>query len=183
MGKDQRIIRGLRKRNRQLTEQVARLDELARRDHLTGLFNRRTFDERLRVQIRHEPLSVLMVDIDYFKKVNDSYGHAAGDAILEGVARRLLGHVRTEDGPYRYGGEEFVLLARVQEQDLAEVAQRLLHALNGGYRVENRLIPITVSIGCATRVPGESAAALMRRADETLYLAKKKGRCRVELAS
>ena len=85
-------------RVKQLTEQNRKLQELARRDHLTGLFNRREFDERLSAQIRHEtPFSVLMMDIDHFKEVNDTFGHAAGDAVLEGLARRLLGHVRTED--------------------------------------------------------------------------------------
>ncbi len=180
MDKDQHI-QELTEQNLQLTQEVARLSELARRDHLTGLFNRRTFDERLNAQT--QPFSVLMLDIDHFKAVNDSYGHAAGDAILEGLARRLLGHVRTEDVPYRYGGEEFVVLAQVSEHDLSQVALRMLHALNGSYRAGNLSIPVTVSIGCATWVQGESAAALMERADKALYLAKANGRCRVELAS
>ena len=176
LDKDQRI--------QELEQEVTRLQELARRDHLTGLFNRREFDERLSAQIRHEtPFSVLMMDIDHFKEVNDTFGHAAGDAVLEGLARRLLGHVRTEDVPYRYGGEEFVLLAQVPRKDLKGVAKRLLQAMNGDYRAGNQSIPITVSIGGATWIPGKSVAALMRRADKALYRAKKKGRCRIELAS
>ena len=176
LDKDQRI--------QELEQEVTRLQELARRDHLTGLFNRREFDERLSAQIRHEtPFSVLMMDIDHFKEVNDTFGHAAGDAVLEGLARRLLGHVRTEDVPYRYGGEEFVLLAQVPRKDLKGVAKRLLQAMNGDYRAGNQSIPITVSIGGATWIPGKSVAALKRRADKALYRAKEKGRCRIELAS
>ena len=167
-----------------LTKLNRQLREVARRDHLTGLFNRREFDERLSAQIQHQtPFSVLMMDIDHFKRVNDSHGHAVGDAVLEGLARRVLGHVRIGDIPFRYGGEEFVLLAQVQVRDLAGVAQRLLQAVNGSYRAGTKRIPVTVSIGCASWVPGESAAALMRRADKALYLAKKNGRCRIEVAS
>ena len=168
-------------RVKQLIEQNRQLQEIARRDHLTGLFNRREFDERLSTQT--QPFSILMVDIDHFKTVNDSHGHAAGDAVLEGLARRLLGHLRTQDVPYRYGGEEFVVLAQVPWKDLEGVARRLLQALNGDYRAGDQSLPITVSIGCATQFPGEDTAALMRRADKALYRAKKNGRCRVELAS
>ena len=176
LDKEQRI--------QELEHEVTRLQEVARRDHLTGLFNRREFDERLNAQTQHEtPFSVLMMDIDHFKEVNDTFGHAAGDAVLEGLARRLLGHLRTQDVPYRYGGEEFVVLAQVPWKDLEGVARRLLQALNGDYRAGDQSLPITVSIGCATQFPGEDTAALMRRADKALYRAKKNGRCRIELAS
>ncbi len=178
------LVLALALRVRELTKLNRQLREVASRDHLTGLFNRRELDERLNAQIQHQtPFSVLMMDIDHFKRVNDSSGHAVGDAVLEGFARRVLGHVRTGDIPYRYGGEEFVLLAQVPVRDLARVAQRLLQAVNGNYRAGSKSIPITVSIGCAAWVPGESAAALMRRADQALYRAKKNGRCRIELAS
>lgn len=158
-------------------------------DGLTGLHNRRWLNDKApRLVERHGrgavPLSVLVVDVDHFKRFNDDYGHSAGDQVLAVVARTLSTSLRPTDLAARYGGEEFVVL--LPDTDLAgaaTAAERLRIAV-GGTTVPTHdgrvLPPITVSIGVAELVAGESATALIDRADAALYRAKKTGRNRVE---
>lgn len=167
---------------------VARLEEMATHDQLTGLPNRRLFERRLDRALAHgdryrHPLSVLALDIDHFKVLNDTHGHATGDAALIALARTLEDHTRAVDTVARVGGEElWVLLPETGLAAAADVAEKL--------RVEVSALPVegaedqplgrfSVSIGVAERGPGEPKAALLERADEALYEAKRGGRDRV----
>lgn len=172
--------------------EIARLSRLSRVDGLTGALNRRGLDDAIPEVAAPEPedrpgqpLSVVMVDVDHFKRVNDQYGHAVGDEVLRAVARRLGGVLRASDAVVRYGGEEFVLLlpginlqsaARVAERGRKVVAESPVHAASLS-------IAVTISCGVAERLPGEARAALMDRADAAMYAAKRAGRNRVELAT
>jgi two-component system, cell cycle response regulator len=169
----------------ELDEQSRRLESLIFGDELTGLPNRRFVLTQLSALVsgakRHErPLSVLMVDIDHFKQVNDTYGHAAGDAVLAAVAGTLRDRLREEDWVGRLGGEEFAAL--LPDEDLegaAVVAESLRHAIEHmGVRLEDEgeILRVTVSVGYATLEAGEDADAVLRRADDALYAAKADGR-------
>lgn len=165
--------------------------ELKRRsthDGLTGVLNRAAFDERLSVECdsadRHErPLSLLMVDVDFFKRVNDNYGHQVGDNVLLAVAELLGESIRPADVLARYGGEEFVvILPETDEGAAVEIADRLrsaaAHHIFTSARGDD--IGVTVSIGCAIRRPGAmSPSDVVRAADAALLQAKKAGRNRV----
>ncbi len=163
--------------------------ELATTDALTGLFNRRYMENHLATLIeqanaRGKPLSVLELDIDYFKSINDSYGHDAGDDVLRDFALRIKRSIRGIDLACRCGGEEFVIV--MPETDIAVaamVAERLRRRIAAEPFVISqgqRSIPVTLSIGIAAlRGRGESAASLIKRADQALYRAKRDGRNRV----
>ncbi len=164
--------------------------ESARRDALTGLPNRRAFDDRFAEASAHHhryrrPFAVLVLDLDHFKQVNDTHGHAAGDAVLQAVGGALGGCVRETDMVARFGGEEFVVLAREATlNDALEIGERVRRAVAGlDVRWEGRRIPITVSIG-ASACPRcvENPAALLESADAALYAAKEQGRDRVVAA-
>ncbi|MFP5502288.1 MAG: GGDEF domain-containing protein, partial [Candidatus Sericytochromatia bacterium] len=155
------------------------------RDPLTGLLNRRTLDDALMRMVAFarrsgHPLSLLMLDLDHFKRVNDTHGHEAGDAVLKAFASVLSGSLRASDMAVRYGGEEFLAVLPDTGTDAAlGVAEKLRRA------VENLAIPMgeavvrpTVSIGVATLAAGESGEALIGRADRALYRAKGEGRNR-----
>jgi diguanylate cyclase (GGDEF)-like protein len=168
-------------------------DELARRasfDSLTGLANRASFNERLQshfaaVQRRSETVSVLFVDIDDFKFVNDSIGHAAGDTLLNGVAERLSACVRPGDFVARLGGDEFAIitLAGTADPTTADaIAQRVLNAFAEPFLLADRLIPIAVSIGVsAMRSDTRDPASLVSEADFAMYSAKRAGKGRSEV--
>jgi len=168
-----------------------RLREQAMRDRLTGLFNRRYLDETLprelnRCQRRGESLAVAMLDVDHFKRFNDSYGHDAGDAVLQAIGQLLRDTVRASDLACRYGGEELTLV--LPNTDLKN-AQKCLEKLRSAImqlRVLHQggeLPAITVSIGVAvTNELGVSATALLKQADAALYRAKEGGRNRVVAA-
>jgi len=165
------------------------LYDCAVRDGLTGLYNKRFLIERSEQEFsyatRHDrPLSVLVLDLDHFKAVNDSCGHAAGDSMLAAVAKLVLQTVRSEDVAGRFGGEEFVILMRetVLETAIA-VAERIRKGVAGHVmRFEDHEVQVTASIGVATSTePGvESAKDLFTRADRRLYEAKTAGRNRVQ---
>lgn len=162
------------------------------RDPLTGLYNRRHMEPSLerelaRARRQAEPVSILMCDLDHFKRFNDTYGHAAGDALLAEFGRLLKANCRAEDIPCRYGGEEFMLILPGTD---AEVAQRRAEAICGAVRqlvVRHRdqaLGPVSVSIGLAVySQQGCTSADLQRQADAALYQAKQAGRDRVVLAT
>ena len=161
----------------------------ALRDPLTGTGNRIAMDQTLEREIhmarRHQqPLSLLMLDIDHFKRVNDSHGHAAGDQILKAVATSIKNHLRNVDMVFRFGGEEFlILLSNTSREAAAMVGERLRYSSQmADYQVEGKQIELTVSLGCSTLLPAESADSLLRRADSALYVAKREGRNRLAMA-
>ena len=173
---------------RQRTEE---LRQQAMRDPLTGLFNRRYLAETLPREIfralrEEEPLAVVMIDLDHFKRFNDQWGHEAGDAVLIGVAAALLDGLRVSDIGCRYGGEE--LLVVMPGADAEEAVRRISTIAEQsrmvGARVMGReLDSITFSAGVAT-VPdhGNNAEMLIRAADRALYMAKETGRDRIVVA-
>lgn len=160
--------------------------ELAVTDSLTGLRNRRYITHHLEGLLRSGQAALLLLDVDRFKKVNDTHGHAAGDVVLKAVAGRMKEHLRAVDVLARFGGEEFVVaMANATEEEAMQVAERLRLAmaedavtLHGGVSLR-----VTASIGVALAQPGESLPRLMAAADAALYRAKNNGRDRVELAN
>ena len=161
----------------------------ALRDPLTGAGNRVAMEQTLQREIdmsrRHvQPLSVLMLDIDHFKRVNDDHGHGAGDEVLRAIAASIKAQLRNVDMVFRYGGEEFlILLSNTGREAAAMVGERLRQATQSEeYFADGQLIEITVSLGCSTLLPGESADSLLRRADSALYVAKREGRNRLAMA-
>jgi diguanylate cyclase (GGDEF)-like protein len=164
------------------------LYEASVKDSLTGAYNREYLDERLRTELayakRHDtPLSVLLLDLDHFKRVNDTYGHQAGDAVLIALSNHLVSVLRTEDVFARYGGEEFAVSLRgIQRAGARQVAERLRDAVQMNPIVfEGKKIHCTVSIGCASLEDTDKATpeALIAAADRRLYAAKHAGRNRV----
>lgn len=177
--------------NHELSATNRELHQLSRHDPLTHLLNRRAFDEAI-VQAWNEaarqarPLSVLMIDIDHFKAVNDLHGHAAGDAALVGVAQAIRSQLRrASDLVARYGGEEFIVLTSglgaAETAALAEAIRRAAAESPVLLPEGPASLPVSVSIGTCTRVPmaGERPQTLIARADQALYAAKKAGRNRV----
>jgi len=157
-------------------------------DPLTGLANRRHFVQALATEVARSrrygaPLTVLLVDIDYFKRVNDRFGHAAGDSALATVANGLRSSCRQTDLPARYGGDEFALLLpeTTAERGL-HFAERLAAVLRTAPPYEAGAPSLTLSIGVAEGARGEDAAQLLKRADQALYQAKETGRNRAVLA-
>jgi diguanylate cyclase (GGDEF)-like protein len=182
------LERAVTERTKELQDANARLERLAVTDGLTGVFNHRRFQEQLQAEIlrseRHKrPLAVLMIDVDFFKKVNDAMGHPAGDELLRRLAEVLSADLRQTDFIARYGGEEFaVLLPETTMGEAVQVAERMRSA------VEERLnqtgtswpVRITVSIGVATfPEEGASGEQVLVAADQALYMAKRQGRNRV----
>jgi two-component system cell cycle response regulator len=166
-----------------------RLYETSTRDPLTGAYNRRYLNERLAAEVayahrHHTQLSLMLIDLDHFKRVNDEHSHLAGDSVLRTVSAEIQRQTRSEDVFARYGGEEFVVLVRgIEHSNVAIFADRLRHA------VERLTIPldpeplrVTVSLGvaslreCEARAPAD---ALVLLADERLYRSKAEGRNRV----
>lgn len=171
---------------RDLLEAQARIRHLAHHDTLTGLPNRAAFGERaeaLLAQARRDGrrLALLYLDLDHFKRVNDSLGHPAGDLLLQTVARRITGTLRADDLVARFGGDEFVLLlAGPTDADAAhEVASKLLAATGAPLDVAGAPISVTPSIGIALFPEhGEDVEALLKHADTAMYEAKSRGRAR-----
>jgi two-component system cell cycle response regulator len=162
------------------------LFESALRDGLTNTFNRRYFLDRLhgelRFSVRHDkPLALLFVDIDHFKKVNDTYGHQAGDQVLASVARIMMTTLRAEDVLARYGGEEFAIICREISLEGAEaLANRLVAAVaRKPLEWDGRQIPVTISVGAAVDHGRSEAQALIAASDAAMYEAKRSGRNRV----
>lgn len=161
----------------------------ALRDPLTDTGNRIAMDQTLQREIdmarRHlSPLSLLMLDIDHFKKINDTHGHAAGDIVLRAVAGSIKSQLRNVDMVFRFGGEEFLILLSNTGRDAAGmVGERLRRAAQvQDYWADGKRIELTVSLGCSTLLAAESAESLLRRADNALYVAKREGRNRLAMA-
>jgi len=162
------------------------LQDEAYTDTLTGLPNRRRFDEEFArafgsSQRRSSPLSIALIDIDRFKQYNDHFGHQAGDAALRRIAQAIAESVgRSGDVAARYGGEEFVvILEETTRSGAVGVGERIrTTVLAAGIPASNGR-PLTVSVGVAARLPGSTAEELLREADSALYEAKNAGRNRV----
>jgi diguanylate cyclase (GGDEF)-like protein len=161
----------------------------ALRDPLTDTGNRIAMNQAMQREIdlarrSLQPLSVLMVDIDHFKSINDRFGHATGDEVLKAVAAALKGSLRNIDMVFRYGGEEFLVLLSNTSREAAQIiGERLRLAVLGlQYLEEGRALELSVSLGCATLLPGESSESLQRRADNALYVSKREGRNRLSMA-
>jgi two-component system, cell cycle response regulator len=162
------------------------LFESALRDGLTSTFNRRYFIDRLHTELRfavrhHKMLALLFVDIDHFKKINDTYGHLGGDGVLAEVARVMTATVRAEDVLARYGGEEFAVICREIEGEGARVLGERMRSAIEQHRFEydGKVIPVTVSVGAAVESKAGDAQALIAAADAAMYEAKRAGRNRV----
>lgn len=172
--------------NAQLQKHNESLEKLSETDHLTGIFNRIHLDQALRREVSRcarysHPLSIILLDIDHFKQVNDRHGHPVGDMVLIGIAELLRKRSRRADTFGRWGGEEFMLIC--PETDIngaATQAENLRKAL--AETPIDPVGPLTASFGVAQLQAGELERTLIARADEALYRAKKEGRNRVSLA-
>jgi diguanylate cyclase (GGDEF)-like protein len=163
--------------------EIARLALLSRIDPLTGVLNRRGMEEGLQVEVE-APLSIVMVDVDRFKDINDRHGHATGDVVLRNVANAIAGVVRHGDAVVRYGGEEFLMVLRHVGRDVAsKIAERARIAVEAlDTAIADTRVHVTASLGVAERYEGESLDQVVARADMALYRAKASGRNRVVAA-
>jgi len=163
------------------------ISRLARTDDLTGLHNRRSFNELFSLALsaarRHgHPLSLIVIDLDHFKDVNDTYGHSVGDLVLKKFAELLKSMVRDEDVVARWGGEEFIiLLSHTASDAAAALAERIRYGFEHD-PCSATPFAVTASFGVAQLQDGEQEDALIRRADSALYRAKREGRNRVVTA-
>ncbi len=162
---------------------------LAHCDALTGIKNRSTFDDSLAREInlakrhKHE-FTMLVIDVDYFKKVNDIYGHKAGDDALKKIADSIQKSIRVTDMLFRYGGEEFVvLLSNTDSEKAYDVADRILQSVREiDMQIEDEKIALTVSVGMACLNEQDTSESIFNRADEAMYLAKNDGRDQIIVA-
>jgi diguanylate cyclase (GGDEF)-like protein len=176
----------LYKNGLQLKEANERIEELAALDELTGSFNRRRImqmldDEIVRTQRTKSPCSIALIDLDWFKRINDTYGHPTGDEVLRTFAITVFANIRTIDRFGRYGGEEFLL---VLPDTLGDTAARLLDRLRAivadlDWSAFSPGMQVTVSAGVTTLRPDETADTFLARADSALYAAKARGRNRI----
>ena len=161
---------------------LEQLKELAITDGLTHLFNSRHFYQELEIEIDRfnrygHPLSLLLIDIDHFKRYNDRHGHLDGDKILKETARLIVSCMRKMDSAYRYGGEEFtVILPETDCLSAIYVAQRTRETVEENFRSAPESEKITVSIGVTEYAVGDSLTEFIRRADRAMYMAKESGR-------
>jgi len=189
---EQRML-SLQRENLDLTVRNRRLSEVSSRDTLTGLYNRwyviEKIDSELNRALRHgSPMSLLMLDIDHFKRINDTWGHPAGDEVLRSVGKLLRESCRIYDVPGRYGGEEFcIVLPETKPGNTTVVAERIRKRLETTtLACGESSVAVTASIGIAgmdDEGDGEalSPAGLIDRADRALYSAKSRGRNRIEM--
>lgn len=179
------LVLGYKKTLNAMAERNASLDEAAGQDPLTKLFNRRTMEERLDEALEAAKkngtiFSLVMGDIDFFKKINDTYGHDCGDVALVAVAEILKACVRDGDIVCRWGGEEFLLLVSGNRGVATTVAERIRSRIeNNVVEFGGNQIKFTMTLGVSTYAPGYSLDALVNQADENLYYGKEHGRNQV----
>lgn len=181
---------GLFPSHRALLEEIKRFKKLALTDELTGLPNRRAFDTALEHEVAqafrtNKPLALAVFDLDHFKKVNDGYGHATGDAVLKELGKLLSEATRVSDLAARFGGEEFVLiLSNTNLEGAYKFVDRLREKIQNDLRVsvDGQEVSATASFGVAQMHLNEHPARFFDRADEALYIAKRAGRNRVSPA-
>ncbi len=172
-----------------LKKKIEELQEKAEIDSLTGLFNRRTFDEKIEELVKNKenyPISLIYVDLDDFKKINDTYGHLIGDEVLKFVAKKLKNNAKNQDIVARIGGEEFVLLLpNTSLQNAARFADNLRKIISqkdllikGSHK---KIGKITASFGVSQYIEGESIKEFIARADKALYSSKLKGKNQVSI--
>ena len=172
-----------RRLEQQLKKQNQLLEKLATTDELTGLWNRRMIFKKLEEEISRarrypEPLTILLLDVDHFKEINDCYGHLQGDRVLQGIARAIQDEVREVDIPGRYGGEEFlILLPNTDVEGARAVAERIRKRIQETTFGEE--LTATISGGLSL-YQGENLEEFLHRADKKLFQAKRKGRNRIE---
>lgn len=176
---------GLNQRRAHIREQGRRIRaehsvrDLGYHDALTGIANRRAFDEALAELLSHPPApgtghALLMLDLNGFKKINDTYGHGVGDALLIAVARRISEAVREGDCAARFGGDEFAVIGpHLQESDAVAIAGRLADSIEEPISIDGHLLRVGTGIGIAQISEPLTAAEAMRRADVALYATKK----------
>ncbi|MDY0132584.1 MAG: diguanylate cyclase [Desulforegulaceae bacterium] len=173
-------------------EMLEKLKKLADTDGLTKLFNSRKFYTELEKEIDrsnryNHPLSLIMLDIDHFKKFNDSFGHLEGDKVLFRVGKIIRSYLRIMDTAYRYGGEEFtMILPETRSKESEIVAQRIKKKLfEENFTIElnglKKDVKVTASFGVTQYLPGEPTSSFVKRVDKALYLSKENGRNRVTL--
>ncbi len=171
----------------QLSETLQQVEHLAVTDILTDTYNRRKFDEAIRYEQQrtregHQPFSLIMYDIDYFKKVNDRFGHSCGDLVLKRLCRLIRGLVRQGDLLIRWGGEEFfILLPGTLLNEAGQLAERIRQEV--AVEAFPQAGSITISLGVAQLRDGDSIDSLLKRVDDALYQAKQNGRNQVFLGS
>lgn len=172
---------------------MALLEQESITDSLTGLKNRRYFDQRLCEEIAYSkryrlPLSLLLIDVDYFKKVNDTYGHQVGDDVLKNLSALIMSRVRDSDIAARYGGEEIAIIApSTDKEEAVLLAERLREATQKAtvatIQVTQEVIQVSISVGVATLgLIVNDKEAILEEADKALYEAKRLGRNRVEIS-
>ena len=184
----QRLLEGIRLQHAnaslaaQLRTALKKVEIDAATDALTGHWNRRALDDRLQQQLRlfevsSRPFSILMLDIDFFKKINDEFGHMVGDDVLRAFAEALRTFLRAADFCARFGGEEFVVvLPETTIATAVEVAERIRAGVANSPLLSKPEVPVTVSIGVATIETGQSMSELLAAADAAVYRSKNEGR-------
>lgn len=180
----------LKEKNRQLEDLLQKVEYMAITDVLTGLFNRRRFHNVMEKEFERArryktPFSLMLLDIDHFKAVNDSFGHSVGDGVLKDLANLIRGNVREVDTAARYGGEEFsVILPNTKKEDAVNVAERIRKSVEANRFGElgGRVVTVSIGISGAPDGPIDSEDKLVRVADYALYEAKRQGRNRTEMA-
>jgi len=188
-GQLSRLRQRLRAQKAELSKALERIQDLATRDELTGLVNRRYMQEVLTLEHQRcmrsgHPFCVVMIDLDHFKRINDTHGHAAGDAVLRAFAAEARAVVRVSDTLARWGGEEFLLLMTDTRAGLGRLGVERLRERIAALRPAgiDDALPVTFSAGLAEHRAGEPVTDTIVRADQAVYAAKAQGRNRVVLA-
>jgi len=190
MAQQELLAHDLNDAQSQLIAKLSTARREAMLDPLTRVWNRRGATPFLRAALtrakaRNSTLSVCVMDLDGFKRINDDYGHETGDQVLREVASRLVGCLRSNDMVSRYGGDEFLLILPDANGNLAvQIAERARRAVSES-PISSRqgTVHLTASVGCAEPKPGEALEELIRRADDALLICKKQGRNRIRLVS